>query len=302
MEDEDLVAMRLEPLASRLHAGRGDAIHRGRHDRSSRQRGAEAGRGVGHARDGSGGVGEDPLRELVEPSDVHHRVHERDVGCADVRARIPRGHRRDQHLGHTDGQRLHGRGRDRRASRPADRGDAVEAAFRVESAHDLGRAASHGHHRRSAVSRSRQRSSSLACCCRHVISRDVCDRAVCDPAAAADAGVDEDDLAAVLDDPVAQVAHLGTLGVECPEQHHDRPDVCRHVIVPPWLARVVPSLPHGPCMPSWSAGSCCGGRLVRRRTSRWGARATACSAAAPARPAPARAPTPAGSFADALHA
>ena len=61
----------------------------------------------------------------------------------------------------------------------------------MQSLDDLGRAAGHGHDRRTAITRSCQRAALFAGCRGHLVGADVCLRV-----GAADADVDEDDLAA----------------------------------------------------------------------------------------------------------
>jgi hypothetical protein len=57
----------------------------------------------------------------------------------------------------------------------------------------------------------------LAAGVRHDIGGDIGTRI-----SAADAGIDEDDVTTGVDDAVAEVDQLGTFGIECPDQDHDR--------------------------------------------------------------------------------
>ncbi len=90
---------------------------------------------------------------------------------------------------------------------------------------DLGGAARHGHDGRAAVGRGCQCGAVLTGSSSHLVSTDVgadVDVEASVQVAAAHAGIDERHLAAGRDDAIAQVAQLCTLGVECPQQHHDR--------------------------------------------------------------------------------
>ncbi|HVK02569.1 MAG TPA: hypothetical protein VM490_03790, partial [Armatimonadaceae bacterium] len=86
VEDEHLVTPLLERLARPRHARRGDAEHRGADQRLLLAE-VHLGR-LHHARHRGRRVGEDAAGDRVDPGHVGHGGHQRDVGPADVVARV----------------------------------------------------------------------------------------------------------------------------------------------------------------------------------------------------------------------
>jgi hypothetical protein len=117
VKDQAIVAARLERLADGRDARRGHAEHR---QAESGPLGLEGFRLLNHARHGVRGISQDASRDRIQPGDVHHRIHERDVGAAHVGRGIAAGDGRDHELGQPDRQRPHGRRDQRSAAAAAD--------------------------------------------------------------------------------------------------------------------------------------------------------------------------------------
>ncbi|KAG0762288.1 hypothetical protein G6F22_018684 [Rhizopus arrhizus] len=91
-----------------LHAGGGHAEHRDAHGGPPIVFDGDA-RLAECARDRAGGIGQHATGDAIQPRHVGHRIHHGDIGGADVRRNVARGHRRHHQLWRADGQRAHGR-------------------------------------------------------------------------------------------------------------------------------------------------------------------------------------------------
>ena len=133
VEHQAVVAV-LQLLGHALHAGRRHAEH-GEADGGLglRRRGRASGVGD-HAGQRVRGVRQDLLGDAVDARHVGDRIHHADVGRPDVGLHVARGHGRDHHLGHADGQRAHRRRGQRGAARAAGGDDAAEVAPRHDEA------------------------------------------------------------------------------------------------------------------------------------------------------------------------
>ena len=207
MEDEHLIAELLEPLSRASHARRRHAEHRRPNQRPPLP---ALGHGrLGHSRNRAGRVREDALRDPVQAGDVHDRIGHRDVGRADVRARVARRERRDDQLRHAHREHPHGLRGDRGVAGAADREDPVEPAVGVEPGHDVRRPAPHRVDGGAAVARVPKRG--------HVGARRGCDlvlRHVGVGERLEDARVDQHDVDVQLLQPRPQVLELLALRVE----------------------------------------------------------------------------------------
>jgi hypothetical protein len=149
VEDEHLVPTPLQLLPRGGDRRRGDTEHGGRDDRARR---AVIHRRRGdHAGHGGGGIREDPRGDRVEPGHVRDGGHQDHVADVHVGAGVAGGHRRHDELGHPDGQRPHGGGRDRGVARPACGEHALAAPLVEQPTDDLRSSRAHRLHGGTAI-------------------------------------------------------------------------------------------------------------------------------------------------------
>ena len=111
-----------QQLRQPVHAGCGDTEH-GDADRRF-VRGHGGGRGRHHAGDRMRRIGKHDARDAVEPGEIGHRIHHRDVAGPDIGSDVARSDGRDHELRHADGQRPHSRCHEGRAAGSAETDDA----------------------------------------------------------------------------------------------------------------------------------------------------------------------------------
>ena len=151
VEHQDLAARALECQARALDARRGDAEHRGCHQRfvASLRFRAGVAHEPGH---GARGLGEDRSADPVDSRDVDDRVEHEDVFVADKLPHHAGGQGTHHDFRHAEWQRLH-RGRaDRRSSRAAEGEDARDFILRVRVARKARRTCGRGRDGLTAVS------------------------------------------------------------------------------------------------------------------------------------------------------
>ena len=213
VEDNGLVAARLERRQHPHHGRRGVAEHRDPHAALAQvlRRAARVAR---HAHHGGGGVVEHGARDRVEPEDVGDRVHHERVALAHEGPERPpaRGARRDDQLGHPHRQRGHRRRAEQRALGAAEAERAVQRGARPRAARaPRARPPASARPPRRASPAARTSSSSRPAA-RATSARGT--SASQPRALAEDAGVDHDRLTAERADAVAHVRGLVALGVE----------------------------------------------------------------------------------------
>jgi hypothetical protein len=230
------------------------AVHRRAHLGKGRQGVCPSGVFFRHRGRGDGGVPEDLGRDGVDPGNVDHRIGEAHIGLADVWGDVARCHRRHQHLGHANRERLHRVGDDRRTPGACGTEDPVQSALAVEPANDGRRPTSHRRHGSAAVACGDQGVDVGVRGPRHVASGEV-DRVA---GIAEDAGIDGRDVAAAPAHDVAEVGVLGAFGVECAEED----DGCHRHRCGAGRPQPAPSCPRP--APRTAPGSTRGGGLVAR--------------------------------------
>ena len=172
MDDDDFVAVLLQPRSRAFDARCRDAEHARRDDRSidridgQHARSNHAGESLRRAR-------EHRATDAVQPRDVRDGVHDQDVARSDEVRDLARRERADQHLRHADGQRAHRSGSDGRARAATEAEDAGETTVRVPLARQHFSSARSECHRLATI---RTRSNALECGIRrreNLLTRDV---------------------------------------------------------------------------------------------------------------------------------
>ena len=229
VEDHRLVPGALERGSDPHHRRRRVSEHRDA-DAAPAELGYGPARVAHHPRDGRSGVVEDGARDRIEAENVDDRVHDENVALADEGTERPAAGRarRDDHLGHADRQRVHGRRAEQRALGAAETQHPVDPSLQPEPQADGSHALDHQLDSRAAASRCLHLFELIAGFAGDVLAGDVS----LDAGLAEDAGIDHDRPGPERDQPVAHISDLVGLRVQRPDQGDPR--LLRHdsVITP----------------------------------------------------------------------